>query len=98
MDRFSILFATQFVDLIRHINENWDVLVSCIRDGTLPDLKDIDHVREYLQVSQGSMNTGIVTQTPLRLSSIRIPGVQQNCLRLDLRSPLKDGSHAFGRT
>jgi len=51
VDRFVVLFAPQFVDLIRQINEHWDVLVSCIRDGTLPDLKGIDHVREYLQAS-----------------------------------------------
>ncbi|KAF8550614.1 hypothetical protein OG21DRAFT_1419421 [Imleria badia] len=41
--RFIIPFATQFVDLIRHIDEHWDVLVPCIRDGTLPDLEGIDH-------------------------------------------------------
>ncbi|KAF8134278.1 GH3 auxin-responsive promoter-domain-containing protein [Boletus edulis] len=43
------VFATQFVDLIRCIDEHWDMLVSCIRDGILPDVQGIDHVREYLQ-------------------------------------------------
>ncbi|KAF8134275.1 GH3 auxin-responsive promoter-domain-containing protein [Boletus edulis] len=46
---FCTIFATQFVDLIRCIDEHWDMLVSCIRDGTLPDVQGIDHVREYLQ-------------------------------------------------
>ena len=50
INRFIVAFATQFVDLIRHIDERWDDLVSCIRDGTLPDLKGIDHVRKHLQV------------------------------------------------
>ena len=51
VNQFHITFATQFVDLIRHIDEHWDVLVSCIRDGTLPDIEGIDHVRKYLQAS-----------------------------------------------
>ena len=50
--QFITPFATFFVDLIRHINEHWDELVSCIRDGRLPDLEDIDLVREHLQASQ----------------------------------------------
>ncbi|KAI9571612.1 GH3 auxin-responsive promoter [Boletus coccyginus] len=46
VDRFSVLFATQFVDLIRHIDDNWEILVSCIRNGTLPDLKGIGHAAQ----------------------------------------------------
>ncbi|KAF8141160.1 GH3 auxin-responsive promoter [Boletus edulis] len=46
---FAVPFATMFVDFIRSMDAQWDVLVSCIRDGTLPDVQDIDHVRAYLQ-------------------------------------------------
>ena len=97
--RFHILFATQFVDLVRHIDERWDVLVSCIRDGTLPDLNGIDHVREYLQASQRSINMklNIVTEVSSRLISTLTPSAQQNSLRSGLHSPLKDGSPAFGQ-
>ena len=41
-----------FIDLIRCIDEQWDTLVSCVRDGNLPDLEGIDHVREHLQVGR----------------------------------------------
>ena len=54
--QFRTPFPTLFIDLIRHIDEHWDMLMSCIRDGRLPDLEGIDHVREYLQASQRSMN------------------------------------------
>jgi len=49
VDRFYVPFATLFLDLIHCIDERWDMFVSCIRDGILPDLEDIDHVREHLQ-------------------------------------------------
>ncbi|KAH0828160.1 GH3 auxin-responsive promoter-domain-containing protein [Lanmaoa asiatica] len=81
---FYLVFATMFVDLIRHIDEQWDVLVSCIRDGTLPDLEGADHVRKYLQASP-------------RHSSMQIPSAQQNYLKSGLRSPSKDGPPAFGQ-
>ena len=58
--KFFTPFTTSFVDLIRHINEHWDVLVSCIRDGRLPDLEGIDHVREYLQASQRLTDLNVV--------------------------------------
>lgn len=53
--QFHTPIAPISVDLIRHIIEHWDVLVSCIRCGRLPDLEGIDHV-QYLQVSQRSMS------------------------------------------
>jgi hypothetical protein len=95
--RFRIPFATLFVDLIRHINEHWDMLVSCIRDGRLPDLEGIDHVREYLQASQRSINLNVVTEALRRLTSMPIPSAHQNCLRSGPHSPLKDGLPAFGQ-
>ncbi|KAI9568804.1 GH3 auxin-responsive promoter [Boletus coccyginus] len=45
LELFAIPFAALFVDLVRHIDEQWEVLVSCIRDGTLPDVQGIDHAR-----------------------------------------------------
>jgi hypothetical protein len=95
--QFYTPFATLFVDFIRHINEHWDMLVSCIRDGRLPDLEGIDHVREYLQASQRLMNMNAVTEALRRLTSMPIQSAHQNCLRSGRHSPLKDGSLAFGQ-
>ncbi|KIJ13240.1 hypothetical protein PAXINDRAFT_170690, partial [Paxillus involutus ATCC 200175] len=50
LDQFSTTFAPVFIDLIRHMDEEWDTLVACIRDGTIPDFEGIDHVRAHLQV------------------------------------------------
>ncbi|KIJ13250.1 hypothetical protein PAXINDRAFT_117446 [Paxillus involutus ATCC 200175] len=43
-------FAPLFLDIIRHVDEDWDTLVACINDGTLPDLEGIEHVRAHLEV------------------------------------------------
>lgn len=51
IDRFYVSFTTLLVDLIRHVDEKWDTLLSCIKDGVLPDLEGIDHVRAHLQAS-----------------------------------------------
>lgn len=51
LEHFAIPFATSFLDFVQYIDQRWDVLISCIRDGTLPDLEGIDDVREYLKVS-----------------------------------------------
>ncbi|KAF8835122.1 hypothetical protein BDN67DRAFT_975581, partial [Paxillus ammoniavirescens] len=50
LDRFVTTFAPVFIDLICHIDEGWDMFVACIKDGTIPDLEGIDHVRAHLQV------------------------------------------------
>ena len=52
VNRFYTPFAPMFIDLIRCIDEQWDTLVSCVRDDNLPDLEGIDHVREHLQVGR----------------------------------------------
>ncbi|KAF8547319.1 hypothetical protein OG21DRAFT_1607449 [Imleria badia] len=49
LDHFAVPFATLFLDLIRHMDAQWPLLVACVRDGTVPDLQGIDHIRAYLQ-------------------------------------------------
>ncbi|KAF8554899.1 hypothetical protein OG21DRAFT_1484265 [Imleria badia] len=49
LDHFSVPFATLFLDHIRHMDAQWPLLVACIRDGTVPDLQSIDHIRGCLQ-------------------------------------------------
>ncbi|KAG9312153.1 GH3 auxin-responsive promoter [Chiua virens] len=49
LEQFFAPYGTLFIDLIRRIDEHWDLLVSCIRDGTVPDLQGIAHVRAHLQ-------------------------------------------------
>ena len=43
-------FITFFMDMICYMQEEWDMLLSSIRDGIIPDIDHIDHVWEYLQV------------------------------------------------
>lgn len=51
LERFVMTFLTFFVDLIHHIHEDWDVLITSVRDGTIPQIEHIDHVRAYLQAN-----------------------------------------------
>ena len=97
IDRFYVSFATLLVDLIRHIDEKWDTLLSCIRDGALPDLEGIDHVREHLQASQQSAYAQVVSDSLCRHSFMKIRNVQQNCLKLAPLPPSKDGPLVSGQ-
>ena len=51
VEQIHTSFVTTFVDMLHHVQEDWDILVSSIRDGTIPDIEYIDHVRDHLQVS-----------------------------------------------
>ncbi|KAF8839245.1 hypothetical protein BDN67DRAFT_970390 [Paxillus ammoniavirescens] len=50
LERWVMTFAPVFMDLMRHVDEEWDMLVTCIKDGIIPDLEGIDHVRAHLEV------------------------------------------------
>ncbi|KAF9234047.1 GH3 auxin-responsive promoter [Melanogaster broomeanus] len=50
LDLFYTTFATLFLDVIRLLDDEWDMFVASIRDGTIPDLDGIAHVRANLQV------------------------------------------------
>ncbi|KIJ13242.1 hypothetical protein PAXINDRAFT_14001 [Paxillus involutus ATCC 200175] len=50
LDQFYTTFAPLFIDLTRYAEEEWDMFVACIKDGTILDLEGIDHVRAHLQV------------------------------------------------
>lgn len=53
IDQIFVAFATSFVDLLRCADEEWDLLVTCIYDGIIPDLEGIGRLRTHLQVSSG---------------------------------------------
>ncbi|KIJ13245.1 hypothetical protein PAXINDRAFT_100830 [Paxillus involutus ATCC 200175] len=61
LDRLIMTFAPVFMDLLRHVDEEWDMVLTCIKDGTIPDLEGIDHVRAHLQV-QLHANPGRATE------------------------------------
>ncbi|KAL4081085.1 GH3 auxin-responsive promoter [Scleroderma citrinum] len=42
-------FSTTLLDMFLYMEEEWDILVTSIDSGELPDWTGIDHVREYLQ-------------------------------------------------
>ena len=50
LERISTTFITIFMDMAYYMQEEWDMLLSSIRDGIIPDIDHIDQVRDYLQV------------------------------------------------
>ena len=50
LERITMTMVTLFMDMMSYMREDWDMLLSSIRDGILPDIPHIDHVRDYLQV------------------------------------------------
>ena len=50
------LFLSTFVDMIRYIDMEFDMMVDCIANGTIPDLDGITEVRHYLEVCTSYRN------------------------------------------
>ena len=50
LETMVMLFINTFVDTIRYIDMEFDMLVDCIANGTIPDLDGIAEVRHYLEV------------------------------------------------
>ncbi|KAI6129067.1 GH3 auxin-responsive promoter [Pisolithus croceorrhizus] len=51
LEGFAVTFMPYFIDMIHRVKEEWDVLVSGIRNGMVPDFEQIDHVRAFLQAN-----------------------------------------------
>ncbi|KAI6138933.1 GH3 auxin-responsive promoter [Pisolithus tinctorius] len=54
LEGFSVTFIPCFIDMVHRVKQEWDVLVSSIRNGIIPDFDQIDHVRPYLQLNMGA--------------------------------------------
>ena len=57
IELFRASFLTTFTDMMHCIHEDWEILLSSIRDGIIPNVEHIDRVRAYLQVSVGYFAT-----------------------------------------
>ncbi|KAF8556458.1 hypothetical protein OG21DRAFT_1409009 [Imleria badia] len=51
LETMSMAFISTFVDMIRHLDMEFDVVVNCIANGTIPDLEGIAEVRHYLELN-----------------------------------------------
>ncbi|KAG2064565.1 hypothetical protein BDR04DRAFT_1084243 [Suillus decipiens] len=57
------LFASVFVSFLQYVEDEWTLLIDCIEKGIIPDLENIDHVRETLEKH--------FTPNPLRAAELR---------------------------
>jgi len=48
-----MVFVNTFVDMLRHLDVEFDMVVDCIADGTIPDLDGVAEFRHHLEVSIG---------------------------------------------
>jgi hypothetical protein len=44
------LFASVFVNFLQYVEDEWLLLVDCIEKGIIPDMENLDHLREPLEV------------------------------------------------
>ncbi|KAI6038425.1 GH3 auxin-responsive promoter [Pisolithus marmoratus] len=51
VEGITMTFVVTFMDMVHRIREEWSTLISSIRNGTIPDFEQIDHVRTYLQLN-----------------------------------------------
>jgi hypothetical protein len=49
----TMIFISTFVDMIRLLDVEFDMMVDCIANGTIPALDGIAEVRHYLEVGSG---------------------------------------------
>ncbi|KAI6115647.1 GH3 auxin-responsive promoter [Pisolithus croceorrhizus] len=71
VERFLMTFLTFFVDLIHYIQEDWSILIASMRDGTIPDIGHIEHVRTHLQAN--------LRANPRRAEELQNIGPPLNC-------------------
>ncbi|KAF5387085.1 hypothetical protein D9615_001837 [Tricholomella constricta] len=72
LEMINTLFITFFVDLMRLIEEHWDVLVNAIDDGVVPKLNGSEDVHHYLQ--------GQFKSNPARAAELRAVGTDTTSL------------------
>ncbi|KAI9463895.1 GH3 auxin-responsive promoter [Boletus coccyginus] len=51
LETMSMGFINTLVDMIRHLDSEFDVVVNCIANGTIPDLDGVAEVRHYLELN-----------------------------------------------
>jgi len=44
------LFASVFVNFLQYVEDEWPLLIDCIEKGIIPDMENLDHFRESLEV------------------------------------------------
>ncbi|KAL4078869.1 GH3 auxin-responsive promoter [Scleroderma yunnanense] len=49
VEKTHTLYVTVFMDIVNCIQQDWEILLSSIRDGSIPDIDHIDHVRAQMQ-------------------------------------------------
>ncbi|KAI6117519.1 GH3 auxin-responsive promoter-domain-containing protein [Pisolithus croceorrhizus] len=51
LEGITVSLLVIFLDMVHRIEEEWSTLISSIRNGTIPDFEQIDHVRAYLELN-----------------------------------------------
>ncbi|KIK11142.1 hypothetical protein PISMIDRAFT_19777 [Pisolithus microcarpus 441] len=51
LEGITVSLLVTFMDMVHRIEEEWSTLVSSIRNGTIPEFEQIDHVRTYLELN-----------------------------------------------
>ncbi|KAG1729171.1 GH3 auxin-responsive promoter [Suillus occidentalis] len=71
------LFASVFVNFLQYVEDEWPLLVDCIEKGIIPDMENLDHLREPLEKH--------FTPNPVRAAELREigpPGIQGWAVRV----------------
>ena len=57
LETINTLFGPVFLDMMRCMEEEWDILVNSVETGVLPDWEGTSHVRQYLEVKLNSLKS-----------------------------------------
>lgn len=95
LEMINTLFSTYFVDLMRLIEEYWDVLLGAIEHGIIPRLKGSEDVYHHLQ-EQWRPNATRAAELRAVGRDTRVPGWAKR-LWPNLQRILGNGSGVFSR-
>ena len=66
------------MDLVSYIQEEWDMLLTSIRDGVIPNIDHIEHLRDALQVKVLSYGQQVAVADVTRSTCVLIHSVQRS--------------------
>lgn len=97
LEIMSMAFLSTFVDMIRHLDTEFDMVVNAIENGTIPDLDGIADVRQYLEVRHRSSRCILNLNMSSRTCCL-ILNVRQSCVLSVVRLLDRGGVASFGPT
>ena len=93
-----MIFVTTFVEMMRLLDAEFDMVVDCIANGTIPELDGVAEVRNHLEVCATDKSKHIrESKTIGSRTFYQTPNVQQSCAVSVARLLVQGGAVLHGQ-